>query len=128
MYYPMLNKFFETFFRGDFPNKGKQVYMDHAAEVRSLVPPHRLLEYRISEGWGPLCQFLGEEIPDSPFPQGNDVMNFYKRCRTRNRRQMMNVVFQVFATGSTVLAAGLAVAFAIKRFFPGTPGVGFIVI
>ncbi|KAJ9199299.1 hypothetical protein DTO166G4_9112 [Paecilomyces variotii] len=117
MYYPMLTKFFETFFRGDFPNKGKQVYLDHVAEVRSLVPPERLLEYNINDGWGPLCEFLGEEVPDTPFPRGNDMSNFYTRCRTRNRRQMMNAALQAVVNGTAVLAAGAAVAFAYKRFF-----------
>ena len=115
MYYPMLNKFFETFFRGDFPNKGKQVYQDHVAEVRSLVPPERLLEYKISDGWGPLCEFLDEEVPDAPFPQGNEVANFYKRCRTRNRRQMMNAALHAVTMGSAFLAAGATIAFILRR-------------
>jgi hypothetical protein len=115
MYYPMLNKFFETFFRGDFPNQGKQVYLDHLAEVRSLVPPERLLEYRITDGWGPLCEFLGEEVPDSPFPHGNDVANFYKRCRMRNRRQMMNVALHAVTLGSAFLAVAATTAFVIRR-------------
>ncbi|KAL2381947.1 hypothetical protein RJZ90_003623 [Blastomyces dermatitidis] len=51
MYRPMLQKFFDTFFKGDFPNKGKQVYLNHVEEVRSLVPKQRLLEYKIGEGW-----------------------------------------------------------------------------
>ena len=79
MYYPMLSKFFQTFFRGDFPNKGKQVYLDHVEEIRSLVPPERLLEYQIGDGYGPLCEFLGEEIPDTPFPRGNDMADFFQR-------------------------------------------------
>jgi len=116
MYYPMLNKFFQTFFRGDFPNQGKQVYLDHVAEVRSLVPSERILEYKISDGWAPLCEFLGEEVPDTAFPQGNDMANFFKRCRTRNRRQMMNGALQAVTVGSAFFAAGVAVFFAMKRF------------
>lgn len=115
MYYPMLNKFFETFFRGDFPNKGKQVYQDHVEEVRSLVPPERLLEYKISDGWAPLCEFLEEEVPDTQFPTGNDMANFFKRCRTRNRRQMMNGAFQAVTMGGAFLAAGTALFYAFRR-------------
>ncbi|KUL82887.1 hypothetical protein ZTR_09008 [Talaromyces verruculosus] len=79
MYYPMLNKFFDTFFRGDFPNQGKEVYMNHLKEVRSLVPPEKLLEFNISEGWGPLCEFLGHDIPQTPFPHSNEVSDFIAR-------------------------------------------------
>ena len=108
MYHPMLNKFFETFFRDDFPNKGKDVYREHYDEVRSLVPPEKLLEYSISDGWGPLCEFLGEEIPvDTPFPRGNEMADFYKRCRKRNRRQMLNALFQAFTLGGSLFATGI---------------------
>lgn len=109
MYYPMLSKFFETFFRGDFPNQGKQVYLDHIAEIRSLVPHERLLEYQIRDGWGPLCEFLGEEVPDEDFPHINDMADFVKRCSARNKHQMMNVGLQIFAIGGALLATGLAV-------------------
>ncbi|KAH8805159.1 P-loop containing nucleoside triphosphate hydrolase protein [Xylogone sp. PMI_703] len=115
MYYPMLNKFFATFFRGDFPNKGKQVYLDHIAEVRSLVPPERLLEYNIKEGWGPLCEFLGEEIPDTPFPTGNEVVNFIKRSRKRNRRQMMNGALQAAVMSGAFIAASAFVLYTWDR-------------
>lgn len=116
MYYPMLSKFFETFFRGDFPNKGKQVYLDHVEEIRSLVPPERLLEYQIGDGWGPLCEFLGEEVPDTAFPRGNDMADFFKRCRTRNRRQMMNSALQAITMGGALLGTGVAAMMAFKRF------------
>lgn len=116
MYYPMLNKFFQTFFRGDFPNEGKQVYKEHVDEVRSLVPPERLLEYNIKEGWAPLCEFLDEEIPSDPFPNINDVADFRNRCRTRNRLQIMNTLLQGIAIGGSLLVTGLAATMVFKRF------------
>ncbi|KAL7929689.1 P-loop containing nucleoside triphosphate hydrolase protein [Trichoderma chlorosporum] len=97
MYYPMLKKFFDTFFEGDFPNRGKDVFRRHYEEVRSLVPKDRLLEYKVTDGWGPLCEFLDEAIPkDSPFPNVNDNSDFVTRSRRRNRNQMKNVAFRYF--------------------------------
>lgn len=91
MYYPMLCKFFDGFFEGDFPNRGKDVFQRHYAEVRSLVPKDRLLEYRVTDGWGPLCEFLGEPVPkEYPFPNANDNSDFVTRSRRRNRNQMKN--------------------------------------
>lgn len=116
MYYPMLNKFFETFFQGDFPNKAKQVYKEHVAEVRSLVPPGRLLEYNINDGWAPLCEFLEEEIPDDPFPHSNDVADFRNRCRTRNRHQIMNALLHVITMGGSLLVTGFTVTIAFRHF------------
>ncbi|TPX17780.1 uncharacterized protein E0L32_002881 [Thyridium curvatum] len=47
-------------------------YDAYYERIRSRVPPERRLEYRIGEGWGPLCEFLGREVPDVPFPRVND--------------------------------------------------------
>jgi len=99
MYHPMLEKFFQTFFQGDFPTKGKRIYLEHVAEVRRLVPPERLLEYSVSDGWRPLCKFLGKEEPKISFPRGNDIASFLERCQTRNRRQLLNVILQAFTWG-----------------------------
>ena len=95
MYYPMLKKFFDTFFEGDFPNRGKDVFLRHYEEVRSLVPPERLLEYKVSDGWEPLCEFLGVAVPrNEKFPNVNDNRDFVSRSRRRNRRQALNVALQ----------------------------------
>lgn len=70
------------------------------AEVRERVPPEKLLVYEISEGWEPLCEFLGVEAPeDRPFPHLNDAEAFRKMVRQRTR----------FATAALIGAASLAV-------------------
>jgi len=43
----------------------------HNAEVQSSIPPDRLLVYEVSQGWTPLCDFLGVPAPDAPFPRVN---------------------------------------------------------
>ncbi|KAK0101846.1 hypothetical protein ONS95_001340 [Cadophora gregata] len=92
MYYPMLKKFFDTFFRGDFENCGKEVFINHYNEVRSLVPKENLLEFRVQDGWEPLCKFLEQPIPmGCKFPNTNDNRDFVARSRRRNRMQMLNV-------------------------------------
>lgn len=52
----------------------KEVYEDHYAEIRETLKhqPERLLEYRLGQGWGPLCEFLGKPVPDVPFPRVNE--------------------------------------------------------
>jgi len=110
MYQPMLQKFFDTFFKGDFPNKGKEVFLQHYEEVRSLVPKDRLLEYKVTEGWEPLCEFLGEPVPkDSPFPNVNDNSDFVTRSRRRNRNQMYNCLLRYAFNTSAAVLSGLAV-------------------
>ena len=45
-----------------------RVYAAHNAEVRATVPAQRLLEFDVTQGWEPLCAFLGVDVPDVPFP------------------------------------------------------------
>ena len=49
-----------------------QFYAQWMAQVKSTVPPNKLLIYDVREGWKPLCQFLDLPIPDRPFPWLND--------------------------------------------------------
>ena len=36
------------------------------------IPAEKLLVYNVKEGWEPLANFLGEKVPEEPFPQIND--------------------------------------------------------
>jgi hypothetical protein len=51
-------------------------YEEHNARVREGVPPERLLVFEVAQGWDPLCEFLGVEAPDEPFPHLNEGANF----------------------------------------------------
>jgi hypothetical protein len=46
-------------------------FHEHNQEVKAVVPPQRLLVFDVSEGWEPLCNFLGDPVPDEPFPHEN---------------------------------------------------------
>lgn len=47
------------------------VVSEHCNMIRGLVPKERLLEWKVEDGWEPLCKFLGKPIPDEPFPHVN---------------------------------------------------------
>lgn len=51
-------------------------YHRHIEEVQRAIPADRLLVYDVSQGWEPLCGFLGRPIPDAPFPQVNSTDDF----------------------------------------------------
>jgi hypothetical protein len=52
------------------------VFNRHNDSVRASVDPDRLLVYEVSQGWEPLCAFLGVDVPDEPFPRVNDSGSF----------------------------------------------------
>ncbi|HEV7963134.1 MAG TPA: sulfotransferase [Actinoplanes sp.] len=56
-----------------------RVFEEHSAEVRRVVPAGRLLEFRVADGWEPLCAFLDRPVPDAPFPRLNDTATFQER-------------------------------------------------
>ena len=60
-----------------------------------MVPAENLLEYKMGEGWKPLCDFLEVPVPEGrKFPRTNDTDGFVDRCRRRNRMQMLNVALR----------------------------------
>ncbi len=40
--------------------------------VTDTVPAERLLVFNVKDGWTPLCEFLDQPIPSTPFPHIND--------------------------------------------------------
>lgn len=61
---------------GDLSNSValRKTYEDHYAHIRSKVPKGRLLNLHPREGWAPICEFLGHDVPkDQPFPRVNDA-------------------------------------------------------
>jgi hypothetical protein len=54
--------------RWDDPAALQAAYERHNAEVRQTVPQHRLLEWRATEGWAPLCRAVGVPVPNLSFP------------------------------------------------------------
>ena len=75
-------------------------------EVKRVVPADRLLVFDSSEGWGPLCGFLGLPIPTEPYPRINESEKFQERLR----RALMKMVLKEFVLPVTVVAVGVWVA------------------
>lgn len=71
-----------------------KVYRNHVKAVNKLVPANRLLHYQVTDGWSPLCAFLGVTEPDDPFPRRNDRASFLasapewaKKVMEENRKE-----------------------------------------
>jgi hypothetical protein len=89
-------------FRGRFEDRRHAIetFERHNAIVRRRVPPGRLLVYDVKEGWPPLCQFFGVEVPDEPFPHLNDTR--------RMRRKLLGLIAVSAAPPLLAVAAALA--------------------
>jgi hypothetical protein len=49
-----------------------RAFNDHNRQVQDEVPQDRLLVFRVQDGWRPLCDFLGSEVPEESFPHLNE--------------------------------------------------------
>jgi hypothetical protein len=52
-------------------------YRRNNAQVRATLPADRLLVFTPSDGWGPLCDFLGVPVPATDFPRSNARDEFW---------------------------------------------------
>ena len=69
------------------PHRFRTAYLRHVAAVRQFFAsrPHDLLEVDICGGteWRPLCDFLGQPVPDRRFPWMNNSANRPKNSVSR---------------------------------------------
>ncbi|MEU8508798.1 sulfotransferase family protein [Streptomyces brevispora] len=61
-------------FEGRFEDKDHAVaaYHRHNEDVVRALGADNVLVYDVRQGWGPLCAFLGADVPDEEFPHAND--------------------------------------------------------
>src|SRR3712207_1864806 len=89
-----------------------EVFKRWNEEVKERVPPDKLLVYEVKEGWGPLCEFLGVEVPtDKSFPHLNDAETFRKMIRLR-------LALTIAVPTVAVSLAALALLRLRKRRYP----------
>jgi hypothetical protein len=89
----------------------KSVYREHNERVRAVIPRDKLLVINVKQGWKPLCEFLGVEVPDVPFPRANvnseDIRHFI------NSSNFGKKVFKEVVLMLTFLVVFAAAIFAI---------------
>jgi hypothetical protein len=82
-YLELVNKMFwserGTFPAGHSPGDLIQGFVAHNEEVKRVVPAEQLLVWEVTDGWEPLCEFLGVPVPAEPLPHANDRATFLER-------------------------------------------------
>lgn len=87
----------------------KRFYDDYNAEIKRIVPKENLLVFNLKEGWEPLCNFLGEQVPkDEEFPRRNETTVFVK-----NNEQFMGFVQAAIQKKMTMVGAGVFATVAL---------------
>jgi hypothetical protein len=98
-----INLIWVGLFKNNFSDKDftRKVYYEHKENVKKTIPNDRLLIYRVNEGWGPLCEFLDVDIPESiPFPKVNDTAEMLRKFALI---RSLPYLFILFLVGISVL-------------------------
>ena len=96
----------------------KDRYRQHYAEIRAAVPEERLLNFRLEDGWEPLSEFLGKDLPDMPFPVKNKRVEHVSRVRQKQNMFFKHVAGN-FAKKIVPWAVGVGVGLFVWRLRSG---------
>ena len=112
----MSRKMIYGYFHADTPDgvrqHAREVYREHYRRIREATPKERLLEYRLGEGWEPLCEFLGKKVPEGvPFPRINDVAALRAKLRETQRENLKRAAMVLIRYTVPFLVVGIAMRY-----------------
>ena len=91
-----------------FNETARQKYLEHYEHVRRVVPKENLLEFRSEDGFGPLCAFLGDEVPSFKYPNTNDSDSFVWYHAMLWYRGLFFAVIKILGASSPLMALLIA--------------------
>ncbi|MDH3710921.1 MAG: hypothetical protein OER04_13590 [Cyclobacteriaceae bacterium] len=82
---------FQKHLQGKFADKAfaEEIFNKHMEDVKTYVPPEKLLIYDVRDGWGPLCEFLGKPVPEEELPHLNKRENFKSMLKDLMKGEMV---------------------------------------
>lgn len=104
-------------------DKALAFFHDYYAECRRRIPQERRIEFKVQDGWAPLCQHLGVEVPSVlvdgeevtvPFPRTNEAAEFHKRVG-RLRSSLLSAALWDLANRAVWFAAA---TYTLHRLLP----------
>jgi len=85
----------------------------HRHSFFQKAPKDKLLILEISDGWDPLCKFLGVPVPDQPFPHKNKGGKIFDALQ--NHPLMIRYSREILATLSVYLTIGAYCCYKIVK-------------
>ena len=96
----------------------KRFFIEYHENLRKIVPKERLLEFKVQDGYKPLCDFLGVPVPthvvgekevEESFPRVNERAAFGDRLVVLQRLQNKRLLKKagIFVSTVALVGAGL---------------------
>ena len=122
----MSRKMIYGYFHANTPSQlrqnARQVYQEHYKRIRQAAPKDRLLEYRLGDGWEPLCKFLGKNMPDAvPFPKKNEAAALRAKFRDEQWRLLRRAAMALIKFLVPILVIMTAMSYWCRRATTSTP-------
>ena len=87
-------------------------YRNIYKEARQVVPNDQLLEFKLEQGWEPLCNFLGNDVPPTPFPHINETASFKAKMSVLKKL----TIRRIFRSSIPIMVIGAAVQLILYAF------------
>ena len=84
-------------------------YRQHNERVQAVIPAEKLLVFNVKQGWKPLCEFLGCDVPSTPFPRVNVAHSDIKKEMSQFGKTERSIAYVIF-----FILVLLAAAFAVR--------------
>jgi Sulfotransferase domain len=114
------------YFGGNYRLNGQRVYERHYEMLREKCKKDArgYLEWKVEDGWGPLCEFLGKNVPIvddgkggrniMEFPNGNAPAEFYERMGQMMKKRTRRGNIKLIAVSAiAVVVAAVVIARSI---------------
>ena len=88
--------------------RSNDAYRHHYRDVKEMVPEEMLLNFRLQDGWKPLCEFLGKEAPGVPFPRENEKVANQQSLVEVGQLAMKRIFRKLLLTISAVAVPAVA--------------------
>lgn len=101
----------------DIIKNAPQVFEKHYQGIRDAcaATPGRCLEMMIEDGWGPLCRFLGKEIPKVPFPRRNEIRALQAKTSAYRTKQFVKGLLSALGFVAVPFAVGVSAFWYMRR-------------
>lgn len=113
----MLLGFFDAKDPEELRRNARTAWERHHARIRELVPKEQLLDFKMEDGWKPLCEFLGKPVPPPgiEFPWVNESAALKAKVIERHTQQLKDAGRRMAPWAAGLLAVGVGTWFAWGR-------------
>jgi len=110
----MMLGFFRASTVDEVREHARETYDRHYRTIKEMTPPDNLLELDLKDGWRPLCEFLGKDVPaawvgrENEFPSINEAAAMRKKIMEQQVKLLKRAAGVIAPYLSVVALAGAA--------------------